>query len=125
MSDNKIFNEEFEGDKSFTVKKVDICKTSTELYLKRIRGLILPLKPNFLPFNYNLSTLPNFKAKYNDKTWHEYLKNVNQISENEKISHEAVLQKLSDVGFTIHYLSRVKDTMFKEVVNALLEEIKK
>ncbi|CAG8680461.1 27604_t:CDS:2 [Dentiscutata erythropus] len=45
------------------------------------------------------------------------LKILIELAENEKISHEVVLQKLSDVGFTIHYLSRVKDIMFKQVVH--------
>ncbi|KAF0538755.1 hypothetical protein F8M41_007523 [Gigaspora margarita] len=209
--DDEFLNEEFEDknhitEKNKAKKKVDICKTSTELYLKRIHGSILPLKPNFLLLNpCNLLTIPNFEVEYNGKIWHKYLKNVEQIckqtkidsdwleifsiynyanaiiqqtkdkeftfntdreknqitmfkdsvpvsasqeqtkraelqrkkncfislkilietAEHENISNEEVLQKLSGIGFTIHYLSRVKDTMFKEVVKALLEEIKK
>ncbi|CAG8853433.1 43569_t:CDS:1, partial [Gigaspora margarita] len=183
----------------------DIFKTSTELYLKRIHGLILPLKPNISPLNpCKLLTIPNFK-EYDGKIWYDYFKDVEQVckqtkidsdwleifsiynyantiiqqtkdkqftfetdreknqitmfkdsvpvsasqdqakraelqrkkncfismkilietAEQENISNEEVLQKLSGIGVTIHYLSRVKNTMFTEVVKELLEEIKK
>ncbi|CAG8586744.1 2534_t:CDS:2 [Dentiscutata erythropus] len=143
VSDDEIFNEELE-DKNFTEKnakkKVDICKTSTELYLNRIRGLIPPLKSNFLPLNYNISTLLNFKAEYNGETWHEYLKNVAQICKQTKIDTDwleifsaynyanAIIQQTKDKTFTFE-IDREKNqiAMFKDSVPvfALEEQAKR